>query len=115
MNLTLVYFDFPFWRAEVARLALYLGDIEFEDLRITREEFQRVKRHGKLDNGTHIPFHQFPVLIIDGTSIAQTGGIARFCGKLSGLYTNNDHLLAAQVDQFMDMATDLTFLISTTT
>ena len=115
MNLTLVYFDLPFWRAEVARLALYLGDIEFEDLRITREEFQRVKKHGKLDNGTHIPFHQFPVLIIDGASIAQTGGIGRFCGKLSGLYSRNDDLLAAKIDQFLDMATDLTFLISTTT
>ena len=115
MQLTLVYFDFPFWRAEVARLALYLGGVDFEDLRITREEFQRVKTAGKLDDGTEIPFHQFPCLIVDGVSIAQTGGIARFCGKISGLYPKNNDLLAARIDQFLDIATDITFLISSTT
>ena len=39
MKISLIYFDFPFWRAEIARLSLYLGNIEFEDLRITSEEF----------------------------------------------------------------------------
>ena len=114
MKLTLVYFDVPFWRAEVARLSLYIGKIDYEDRRITFDEFQRVKANGKLDDDTLIPFHQFPCLIVDGVSIAQTGAIARFCGKLSGLYPQNDDLLAAQIDQFIDLATDINVLVAST-
>ena len=112
MNLTFIYFDFPFWRAEVGKIALYFGGIDFEDRKIIREEFLRAQANGHLDDGTIIPFHQFPCLIVDGVPIAQTGGIARFCGKLSGLYPKNDDLLAARIDQFLDLATDMNFLIS---
>lgn len=114
MELSFIYFDFPFWRAEVGKIALFFKDIDFENRKITREEFQRVKIHGKLDDGTIIPFHQFPCLIVDGMSIAQTAGIARFCGKLSGIYPQHDHVLAAQVDQFLDMFTDITVLVAST-
>ena len=86
MNLSLIYFDFPFWRAEVSRIALHIGNIEFNDIRVTRDEFIRAKETGKLDNGTIIPFHQFPCLIIENEVFAQTAGIARYCGKLSALY-----------------------------
>ena len=112
MKLTFIYFDFPFWRAEVGKIALYFGGIDFEDRKIIREEFLRAKENGHLDDGTIIPFHQFPCLIVDGVPIAQTGGIARFCGKLSGLYPINDDFLAARIDQFLDLATDINFLIS---
>jgi len=114
MKLTLIYFNIPFWRAEVIRLALYIGNITFEDRRVSREEFLRVKATGILDDGTQIPFHQFPCLIVDGVSIAQTGGISRFCGKISGLYPRNDDVLSARIDQFIDICTDINFLISTT-
>ena len=112
MKLTFIYFDFPFWRAEVGKIALYFGGIDFEDRKIIREEFLRAQANGHLDDGTIIPFHQFPCLIVDGVPIAQTGGIARFCGKLSGLYPINDDFLAARIDQFLDLATDINFLIS---
>ena len=112
MKLTFIYFDFPFWRAEVGKIALYFGGIDFEDRKIIREEFLRAQANGNLDDGTIIPFHQFPCLIVDGVPIAQTGGIARFCGKLSGLYPINDDLLAARIDQFLDLATDINILIS---
>jgi prostaglandin-H2 D-isomerase / glutathione transferase len=114
MKLTLIYFNIPFWRAEIIRLALFIGNIEFEDRRVTGEEFQRVKAKGKLDDGTKIPFHQFPCLLINGVPIVQTGGIARFCGKLSGLYPKDDDLLCAEIDQFIDICTDINVLISTT-
>ena len=52
MNITLIYFNFPFWRAEISRIALFLSSTEFEDKRITSEEFQRVKENGVLDDGT---------------------------------------------------------------
>jgi len=103
MKLTFIYFDFPFWRVEVGRIALYFGDIDFEDLKFIREEFLRVKTSGHLDDGTIIPFHQFPCLIVDGDPISQTGGISRFCGKLSGLYPINYDLFAARIDQFLDL------------
>ena len=114
MELTFIYFDFPFWRAEVGKIALFMGAIDFENKIVDREEFQRVKETGQLDDGTVIPFHQLPCLVVDGVSIAQTAGIARFCGKLSGIYPKNDDVLAAQIDQFLDMATDITDLIFTT-
>ena len=110
MNITLIYFDFPFWRAEVSRISLFLSNTEFEDKRITSEEFQRVKENGVLDDGTLIPFHQLPCLKVNDTTIAQTGAISRFCGKLSNLYPKNDDLRAAQIDQFIDILTDITTL-----
>ena len=71
MRLRFIYTNMPFWRAEVSRIALFIGDLEFEDLRIDREEFLRAKESGKLDDGTVMTFHQMPVLVVDGTSIAQ--------------------------------------------
>ena len=44
----------------------------------------------------------------DWDSIAQTGAIARFCGKLSGLYPSKDEFAAAKVDEVIDLATDIT-------
>ena len=112
MELTFIYFDIPFWRAEVGKIALFLGRVEFNNKKITSEEFQRVKENGHLDDGTIIPFHQFPCLIVDGVSIAQTGGIARFCGKLSNMYPVTNDIAAAQIDQYLDIATDITVLVS---
>ena len=44
MKLTLIYSDIPFWRAEVIRLPLYIGNITFEDRRVSREEFDVQKK-----------------------------------------------------------------------
>ncbi len=114
MKLVFIYADIPFWRAEVGRIALFFGGIDFEDLRVSRDEFQDIKEKGSLNDKLNIPFHQLPCLVVNGTSIAQSGGIARFCGKLSNLYPVNDDLSASLVDQFIDFATDITVLISNT-
>ena len=82
MNIILIYFDFPFWRAEVSRISLFLSNTKFEDKRITNEEFQRVKENRVLDDETVIPFHQLPCLKVNNTTIAQTGAISRFLEKL---------------------------------
>ncbi len=102
MKLKLIYPDVPFWRAEMSRLALFIGEIEFEDLRPSREEIAKMKTEGIL------PFGQLPVLQVDGKTIAQTGAIARFCGKLSGLYPTENDFYAAKVDEVIDLATDIT-------
>ena len=111
MDLKIVYLDLPFWRAEVARLALFIADIKFEDLRINSAEFSYLQENGKLMDGTLIPFHQLPVLVINGQSIAQTGGIARICGKLSGMYPE-DIIEAGKVDQIIDTVTDINELLN---
>ena len=113
MDLKVYYSDTPFWRAEVLRVSLFIGNISFEDVRISREEFKEVVLTGKLRNGMRVPFHQLPVLQINGKIVGQTGAIARFCGKQSGLYPKDD-FLAAKVDQIIDTATDITNLVSPT-
>ena len=107
------YSHTPFWRAEVLRVSLFIGNIPFEDIRISKEEFREVILTGKLRNGMLVPFHQLPVLEIEGKILGQTGAIARFCGKLSDLYPLNN-FLAAKVDQIIDAATDITNLVSPT-
>ena len=110
MELKIIYFNFPFWRAEVARIPLYISNTKFEDKRISSEEFSYIKENGKMTDGTIIPFSQLPVLVIDGQSIAQTGAIARICGKISGFYP--DSLVeAGKVDQIIDTATDINMLM----
>ena len=39
MNISIIYFNFPFWRAEVSRIALDIGNIKYNDIRIDRDEF----------------------------------------------------------------------------
>ena len=111
LKIKFIYLNAPFWRAEIGRIALHVGNIDFEDTRISRDEFLRLRKSGKLDDGTTIPFRQIPCLIVDEQSINQTGGISRFCGKMSGLYPIENAVDAALIDQIIDMATDLTVLL----
>ena len=107
------YSHTPFWRAEVLRVSLFISNTPFEDVRITREEFINMIKTGYLPNGKKVPFHQLPVIEVDGEMIGQTGAIARYCGKISNLYSN-DNINAAKIDQIIDAATDITNLVSPT-
>merc|ERR1711884_286715 len=73
-RIVLHYFDMPFWRAEVSRLALHLGKVEFEDKKI--KDFKEFKESGIA------PFGQAPLLEVDGKVVAQTGAIASTVAKL---------------------------------
>tara|TARA_Y100001970_G_scaffold292206_1_gene432509 strand:- start:90 stop:539 length:450 start_codon:yes stop_codon:yes gene_type:complete len=101
MKLKLFYPDIPFWRTEVSRLALYIGNIEFEDFRPSNEEIIKMKKDGTF------PFGQFSILQVNGGTIAQTGAIARFCDKISGLYPNDKNFNAAKVDKVIDLTKDI--------
>ena len=107
------YSHTPFWRAEVLRVSLYISNIPFEDVRISRDEFINMIKTGFLPNGKRVPFHQLPVIEVDGEIIGQTGAIARYCGKISNLYSN-DNINAAKIDQIIDAATDITNIVSPT-
>ena len=104
MQIRLTYFNFPFWRAETSRLALHLGDIPFEDNRVSGPEFMALQTEGKL------PYNQLPILEVDGITYSQSVAIARFCGKLSGLYPKDD-LAALRADEILDVVTQLTYMI----
>ena len=107
------YSNLPFWRAEVLRVSLFIRNIPFEDIRVSREEFIHLIKTGFLPNGMKVPFHQLPVIEVDGEIIGQTGAIARYCGKVSNLYAD-DMLKAAKIDQIIDAATDITNVVSPT-
>ena len=107
------YSHLPFWRAEVLRVSLFIKDIPFEDVRVSREEFIHLIKTGFLPNGKRSPFHQLPVIEVEDKIIGQTGAIARYCGKVSNLYSN-DMLKAAKIDQIIDAATDITNVVSPT-
>ena len=107
------YSHLPFWRAEVLRVSLFIKDIPFEDVRVSREEFIHLIKTGFLPNGKRSPFHQLPVIEVDDKIIGQTGAIARYCGKVSNLYSD-DMLKAAKIDQIIDAATDITNVVSPT-
>ncbi|MBM30500.1 MAG: hypothetical protein CMD77_06270 [Gammaproteobacteria bacterium] len=106
MSIRFIYFDLPFWRAEASRLALFLGGIPFEDIRVASDEFQEMKATNQL------PYNQLPILEIDGKVIAQSLAIARFCGKKSGFYPVNSAINAALVDELLDSVAQVTELFS---
>ena len=98
-KLVLTYFDFDGSRGEVARLALHIAGIPFEDRRIARKDWAAVR--------DTFPFQAVPVLEADGKVIAQSNTINRYVGKLAGLYPKDDWA-AAQVDEVMDAIEDIT-------
>ena len=50
MEITLYYFKIAFWRAEMTRLALYIGDIPFNNYIIEGKDRDNFKNSGILPN-----------------------------------------------------------------
>eukprot|EP00899_Mesostigma_viride_P021464 jgi/Mesvir1/29319/Mv01575-RA.1 len=96
-NIKLTYFDIK-GRAEGARLALTIGNIPFQDVRVTREEFLAMK--------PNLPFGSLPTIEVDGQTFAQSNAILRYTGKLAGLYPE-DPLLAMKADSILDGLEDV--------
>jgi glutathione S-transferase len=104
-KLKLTYFDFHGARGETARLAMHIGQVPFEDHRVSSPEFQRIK--------PDLPFGSIPILEVDGRVLAQSNAINRYVGKLAGLYPE-DPLQAAFCDETMDAVEDISVKISPT-
>ncbi|KAF0719925.1 Aste57867_681 [Aphanomyces stellatus] len=97
-TLKVTYFDVP-GRAEMMRLALTIGDVPFEDERLTREAWTAFKPSA--------PFKQIPLLTVDGQVLAQSSAITRYAGILAGLYPTDNHLDACRVDEIVAFGEDV--------
>jgi len=104
-SIKLYYFDVPFWRAEIVRIALFVGGIPFEDIR--DQKASDLKEQGKLTFGA------VPVLEIDGKILSQTQAMAIYAAKMAGLHPD-DAWAAAKVDEAINGCTDVTTTISMT-
>ncbi len=97
-HLKLTYFDIHGGRGEPARLAMHIGGIDFEDDRLSFQQFG--------DQRKMFPFNRVPKLEIDGVELSQCNAINRYVGKLAGLYPT-DPLQAAFCDEAMDAVEDI--------
>jgi glutathione S-transferase len=106
-KLAIEYFNMR-GRPEAGRYCLWMANIDFNDIRVKREEFAANKAKGKY------PMGQVPVLYVDGEMINQGAAINRYCAKLSGHYPTNDHLAALKVDSIVDDVSDASSAIAAT-
>jgi glutathione S-transferase len=104
-NLVLTYFDLDESRGEVARLAMHMAGVAFEDRRIPWKDWPAMR--------DSMPFKAMPILEVDGQVIAQSNAINRYVGKLTGLYPRDDWQ-AALVDEVTAAIEDITVEIEET-
>jgi len=97
----LYYFDI-YGRAEGIRMLLDCAKVEFEDVRMNKEQIEEMKAACKLEYG------QVPMLELDdGTQLTQTGAIMRYLASTHGFgYTDpkdiyrSEHLNSLAMDDF---------------
>ena len=94
----LTYFDIDSGRAEPVRIAFHAAGIDFEDNRISFVAFNEMRHTTR--------FSSVPVLEIDGAAVTQSNAIARYVGKMAGLYPE-DALQALYCDEAMGAIEDL--------
>lgn len=58
---------------EVSRMILHYAKVPFDDVRVQKEEWEKIKPTTK--------FGQLPVLEVDGVQIAQSYAIARYLAR----------------------------------
>eukprot|EP00455_Lapot_gusevi_P026213 TRINITY_DN2768_c0_g1_i4.p2 TRINITY_DN2768_c0_g1~~TRINITY_DN2768_c0_g1_i4.p2 ORF type:complete len:210 (-),score=96.68 TRINITY_DN2768_c0_g1_i4:144-773(-) len=88
-------------RAELIRLILAEGSVEYEDFRLTFQEWPAYKA-ANLDK---FPFAQMPTYEVDGKILSQSISTARYLAKQHGLVPANDYdayLCDALVDGVVD-------------
>ena len=102
----LIYFEFNFWRVDIARLSLSFAKIPYKLEQIQRDEFIKKKKLG------FFPFGQLPVMILDKKMYGQTLAIAKYCASKSNLYgiNANESLI---IDQVLNWANDINTKIAT--
>ena len=103
----LIYFSWA-GRAGPIRDCLRLGQVPFEDLRLSREAFLAMK------SARALPFDLLPVLELeDGSRIAQSNTILRWAAQQAGL-TPPSELARLQVESLLDLVEDYAARLSVT-
>ena len=93
------YFNF-YAKGEANRILLNHAGVEFEDNRLTFEDWGKIK--GDSDKA---PFSQLPVLEKDGKAYSQSLAILRYLGALNGYYSD-DVEQRYIIDEFTDLSDD---------
>ena len=94
----LTYFDFDGGRGEPVRYAFHAAGIDFEDHRISFDEFTKER--------SSLRFTCAPVLDVDGVEVTQSNAMLRYVGRMAGLYPEDD-LQALYCDEAMEAVEDL--------
>lgn len=95
---TLQYFDLG-GRAEAIRALLGHARFQYEDVRMSFEQFGAKKQSGEL------PLGSAPVWIEDGHTVCQSSAILRMLGIRLGYYTD-DPMTAWAIDSLVDFVED---------
>jgi glutathione S-transferase len=102
----LIYFDAPMSRGEECRLALHVAGVDFEDVRIKREDWPARK--------PSTPFGGLPVLEMPGhPPLAQVNAILVLLGRQYGLHPQDD-FEAARHEAMMCHVEDLRAVVGPT-
>ncbi len=94
----LTYFDFNGGRGEPIRIAFHAAGVDFEDHRISFDEFMKTRGDMR--------FTCSPELEVDGVIVTQSNSMLRYVGKMAGLYPEDD-LQALFCDEAMGAVEDL--------
>ncbi len=79
----LTYFDAPISRGEECRLALHVGGVDFEDVRLSREQWLALKPSS--------PFGSVPIFELPGQPpLGQSNAILTLIGRRHGLHPKDD-------------------------
>ncbi|XP_048729241.1 hematopoietic prostaglandin D synthase-like [Ostrea edulis] len=98
---TLHYFNLK-GRGEIVRLMLVAAGVDFEDHRVEREEWPKLK--------PTMPAGQMPVLEVDGKKYCQSLAIARYVAReygMAGASSTEQLLIDQVVDTVNDLLTDM--------
>ncbi|MGB5068276.1 MAG: glutathione S-transferase family protein [Albidovulum sp.] len=105
-KIRVTYFDFAGSRGEEVRLALTIAGVDFDDNRVSHDDFAQLK--------PGLPFGALPVLDMEGhPTLGQSNAILRLIGRQHGLHPD-DPFEAARHDALMDATEDLRQRISPT-
>jgi glutathione S-transferase len=100
------YFDFARSRGEEVRLALVIAGVDFDDNRVTADDFDRIK--------PDLPFGALPIFEVPGHGVfAETNAILRLIGRLHGLHPD-DPWDGARHDAVLDACEELRQRVSAT-
>jgi len=102
-KIKLTYFDIDGGRAEPTRIAMSIAGIEFEDCRISFQQFREMR--------AGMPLNAVPTVEIDGVVYTQCNAMNRYFGKKAGLYPSDpwqgflcDEVLEIMEDMFQALS-----------